>query len=145
MGSPSDVMKTPVLQDMSALRRCNPPAFRLLLRDCGPPLAEEVCSVFDLIWWVSRSNRHDPLFCCKDTIFFWSIMTLRSWSWLPCYFLTLLCSSLQFSQLLIFYNFVCVSSLFAVLFVVMFRGWLLLRLFYGLGTAHAQLLLIPPK
>ena len=26
---PSDVMKTPVLQDVSALRRCNPPALRL--------------------------------------------------------------------------------------------------------------------
>ena len=27
---PGDVMKTPLLKDLSALRRCNPPAFRLL-------------------------------------------------------------------------------------------------------------------
>ena len=30
MGSPDDVMKTPLLKDSSALRRCNPLAFRLL-------------------------------------------------------------------------------------------------------------------
>ena len=45
-----DVMKTPLLKDLSALRRCNPPAFRLsTFVDCGPPLAREVCSVFDVI------------------------------------------------------------------------------------------------
>ncbi len=41
MGSPSDVMKTPVLQDLSALCLCNPPALRLLVRDYGPPLTRE--------------------------------------------------------------------------------------------------------
>ena len=44
-----DVMKLRAIQDLRALRLCNPPALQLRHRDAlyGPPLARGVFSVFD--------------------------------------------------------------------------------------------------
>ena len=57
-----DVMKTPAIKVVSVLRLCNPPALQLSRKCdlCGPPLTRETCSVFKVIWWVSRSNRYNP-------------------------------------------------------------------------------------
>jgi len=62
-GPPDDVMKLRYSKDLRTLRLCNPPVFQLRPKTMWPAIDCSSLSRFRfVIWWVSRSNRHDPCY-----------------------------------------------------------------------------------